>query len=168
MACRRRSLLLASLALVLRRCRRRQDLTFAFVFLSWCQFINNLNCFKFFFFNFGFFTLSNFQFCFFAFFLSIFVSEMVCLTFLQFLSCFFSGNSLIHSLRIDFHRYILHYFRLRYSRLRYSVHLHTDLHQRFPHLFLFLMRHFTLPYLLLLMGTTNWDNLALPELSELC
>ena len=141
MACRRRSLLLASLALVLRRCRRRQDLTFAFVFLSWCQFINNLKCFKFFFFNFGFFTLSNFQFCFFSsFFLSIFVSEMVCLAFLQFLLRFFSGNSLIHSLRIDLHRYTLHYCCLHYSRLRYSVCLHTDLHQKFPHLFLFLRR----------------------------
>ena len=60
MACRRHSLLLGSLALVLRRCRRRQDLTFAFVFLSWCQFINNL---KFFFLSFGFFILlANFRF----------------------------------------------------------------------------------------------------------
>ena len=44
-----------------------KDLTFAFFFLSWCQFINNMKCFKLFFFNFGFFTLSNFQFCFFYF-----------------------------------------------------------------------------------------------------
>ena len=110
MACRRRSLLLASLALVLRRCRRRQDLTFAFVFLSWCQFVNNLKCFKLFFFNFGFFTLSNFQFCFFPFSLSIFVSEMVSFAFLQFLPSFFSGNTLIYSPRIDLHRYIFHYF----------------------------------------------------------
>ena len=148
MACRRRSLLLASLALVLRRCRRCRcrivdvhvdvNLTLA-LFLSWCQFINNLKCFKFFFFNLGFFMLSNFQFCFFPFFLSIFVSEIVCLAFLQFLPCFFSGNSITHLLRIDLHRYILHYFCLRYSRVRYSVRLHTDLHQKLPHL-LFLLR----------------------------
>ena len=80
---------------------------------------------------------------------------MVCLTFLQFLSSFFSGNSLIHSLRIDLHRYILHYFRRRYSRLRYSVRLHTDLHQKFPHLFLLLRRDSTLSYVLLQMGTAN-------------
>ena len=92
---------------------------------------------------------------------------MVCLTFLQFLPCFFSGNSLIHSLRIDLHRYILHYFRLRCSRLRCSARLHTDLHQKFPHLFLLLKRDSTLSYILLQMGTTNCDNLALPELSEL-
>ena len=51
--------------------------------------------------------------------LSILVSEMVCFAFLQFLSCLFSGNSLIHSLCIDLHRYILHYCCLRYSHLHY-------------------------------------------------
>ena len=142
MACRRRSLLLASLALVLRWCWRRQDLTFGFVFLSWFQFINSVKCFNFF--NFGFFTRSNFQFRFFPFFLSVMVSEIVCLAFLQFLPCFFSGNYLIHSLLIDLYGYILHYFCLRYSRLRYSVRLHTDLHQQFPHLFLLLRRDSTL------------------------
>ena len=100
--------------------------------------------------------------------LSILVSEMVCFAFLQFLSCLFSGNSLIHSLRIDLHRYILHYFHLRYSRLRCSVRLHTDLGQKLSHLLLLLRRDSTLSYVLLQMGTANWVNLALPELSELC
>ena len=167
MACRHRSLLLASLALVLRRCRRRQDLTFAFVFLSWYQFINNLKCFKFFF-NFELFTLSNFQFCLFPFFLSIFVSEMVCLAFLQFLPCFFFR---------EFSRSFASYWSSSlYASLLLSSLFWSSLFCSSSHwssskvsspLFL-LRRDSTLSYVPLQMGTTNWDNLALPELSELC
>ena len=43
-----------------------------------------------------------------------------------------SWNSLIHSLHIDLHRYILHYFHIRYSCLCCSVRIPTDLHQKLP------------------------------------